>query len=220
MNQARSWDSYWGSESGLDYWLEPDGAVVALAAKLDKSAVRDVLDLGCGIGRHTLLFAETGFNVTAVDISQTALANLQDRVAGDPRVRIVTGTYSEDIFPARSFDLVLSWNVLYHGSRETFKRAVALTHRWLRPDGLLFFTCPSRRDGKYGSGEEVAANTYRPLNSMHPGDVHYFADRNDLSDFLSGFEEVSVETREHYWDNKGTEQFSSHWLVLARKTPG
>ena len=34
---------------------------------------RDVLDLGCGTGRHTVWMAETGARVTAVDFSENML---------------------------------------------------------------------------------------------------------------------------------------------------
>ncbi|HEY6906511.1 MAG TPA: class I SAM-dependent methyltransferase, partial [Ignavibacteriaceae bacterium] len=39
--------------------------------KLDKNA--DIIDLACGAGRHSILFAERGFNVTAVDLSRNLL---------------------------------------------------------------------------------------------------------------------------------------------------
>jgi tellurite methyltransferase len=218
QDQGASWDSYWGGDSNLDYWLEPDQAVIGLTKQLDRSRVKDVLDMGCGVGRHTLWFARAGFGVAAADISDSALAVLRKRVGEDKRVRVVKGAYSEDLFPADSFDLTLAWNVLYHGRREDIKKATGLIHKWLRPNGLLFFTCPTRRDAKYGSGEEVAPNTFRSLNSVHPGDVHYFADEGDIRDFLVGFNLISEETDEHYWDNKGSRQFSSYWLIQARKS--
>ena len=34
----------------------------------------DVIDLACGAGRHSILFAERGFNVTAVDLSENLLS--------------------------------------------------------------------------------------------------------------------------------------------------
>jgi len=212
------WDSYWEEKSNRSYWLEPDRAVVELKNSLDKSGIKDVLDLGCGIGRHTLLFAEAGFKITAVDSSQNALNLLQRQVEekGIP-VKIINGNYSQDLFPGESFDFILAYNVLYHGYRETFTDAIHLVYRWLKPGGLFFFTCPTRRDDKYGNGEEVAEDTYKSLNSAHLGDVHYFAGEYDIADFLSEFSDFSKSVYEHYWDNKGTEQFSSHWLILAHK---
>ena len=218
MEQKNSWNVYWDSGPNREYWLEPDRAVTSLVTKLDVSRLRDVLDLGCGIGRHALWLANAGFNVTAADISESAVAVLREKLGDDRHVRVVTGAYSEDLFAGRSFDLVLAWNVLYHGSREAFRGATALIHKWLRPEGLLFFTCPTLRDAKYGNGEEVAPNTYRSQNSMHPGDVHYFADEDDIRDLIVGFDVISEEADEHYWDNKGNRQFSSYWHVLARKS--
>jgi hypothetical protein len=40
-----TWDSYWQKESNRSYWLKPDKAVSELIGKLDRSRVRDVLDL-------------------------------------------------------------------------------------------------------------------------------------------------------------------------------
>lgn len=55
----------------------PHSEVRALLPELDASAGRTVLDLGCGRGRNTFLLAERGFEVTAVDRSESAIATLR-----------------------------------------------------------------------------------------------------------------------------------------------
>ena len=187
-NNRSSWDSRWGEESQRKYWQEPADEIIGLKNSLDRQRIRDVLDLGCGIGRHSILFAESGFNVTAVDDSENALDILREK-ASEKQVNItcIKGSYTEDIFPENSFDLVIAYNVLYHGYREGFERSIRLVYRYLRPEGLFFFTCPTRQDAKYGNGEEMGNNTYKPLNSVHPGDIHYFADEGDIACFLRDF---------------------------------
>jgi tellurite methyltransferase len=218
MNIESNWDSQWEEESKRAYWQEPAKEVIDLKNRLNKSKFTEVLDLGCGIGRHAILFAKSGFRVTAVDYSQEALNILQQKASEkDTHINIIRGSYSENIFPEESFNLVISYNVLYHGYRDDFKNAISIIHKYLRPEGLFFFTCPTRRDEKYGNGEEVAENTYKSLNSVHPGDIHYFAGEEDITDFLSEFESFSKCIEEHYWDNQGTSQFSSNWQVLATK---
>jgi len=213
-----NWDSYWGKAANRNFWLEPDKAVVELKETLDSYGIKDILDLGCGIGRHSLYFADFGFNVTAMDSSSEALAILRQlSIEKGAPVKVIQGDYSQDLFPEESFGLVLSFNVLYHGFRDQFHGAVRLIHKWLKPGGLLFFTCPTRRDAKYGNGEQLSPNTYKPLNSVHPSDIHYFADEADIQDFLCQYREISKTIFEHYWDNKGTKQFSSSWHILARK---
>lgn len=218
MNIKSNWDSQWEVEANRNYWQEPAKEIINLKNRLDVSKYIEVLDLGCGIGRHALLFAESGYNVTAVDNSQNALYALQQKaVEKGTNVTIIEGSYSEDIFPGDSFNLIIAYKVLYHGYRNSFKNAVSLIYKYLRPEGLFFFTCPTRRDAKYGNGEEIADNTYKPLNSVHPGDIHYFASEEDFTDFLSKFGSFSKHIEEHVWDNMGTKQFSSNWQILANK---
>ncbi|MEE8414044.1 MAG: class I SAM-dependent methyltransferase, partial [Dehalococcoidales bacterium] len=182
MDVESNWDSHWEEESKRSFWHEPDRAVIDLKNRLDRAKTPDVLDLGCGVGRHALLFAESGFNVTALDYSQEALNTLRQKaLEKGVHIKIIKGSYSEDVFPEESFDLILAYNVLYHGYSQTFKNAICLIHKWLKSEGLFFFTCPSRRDDKYGNGEEVAKNTYKSLNSVHPGDIHYFASEADIA---------------------------------------
>jgi hypothetical protein len=71
-----------------------------------------------------------------------------------------------------------------------------LIHKWLKPAGLFFFTCPTRSDDKFGNGERIAPNVYKPLNSVHPGDIHYFAEEADILDFLTEFRDISKKVEE------------------------
>jgi tellurite methyltransferase len=215
---SNTWDSYWEKESNRNYWLEPDAAVVSLVNNLNLAAVEKVLDLGCGLGRHSLYLTKAGFEVTAVDSSAEALSVLAKNASeGGYRINVIRGDYSQDLFVNECFDFVLAYNVLYHGFRDDFQKAISLIHQWLRPAGLLLFTCPTRRDERFGNGEQSAPNTYRPLNSVHPGDIHYFADEADIADFLRGFKDISKTVDEHYWNNNGKIQFNSYWQVFARK---
>jgi tellurite methyltransferase len=213
-----NWNPYWEKEDNRPYWLQPDQPVVAVINMLDKTKVKDVLDLGCGIGRHTFLLAETGFSVTAVDFSAEALSTLRKSQAEKKyQIRIINGDFTQDLFPENTFDFILSYNVLYHDYRQDFETAIRQIHRWLRSEGMFFFTCPTQRDGKFGSGEMIAPNTYKPLNSIHPGDIHYFASEADLRDLLHGFNIIFNNIDDHYWDNNRVRQLSSYWQIMARK---
>ncbi|MDR3626620.1 MAG: class I SAM-dependent methyltransferase [Ignavibacteriaceae bacterium] len=47
----------------------------------------EVLDLACGAGRHSILFAEKGFNVTAVDLSRNLLS-IAKKAADESNVNV------------------------------------------------------------------------------------------------------------------------------------
>ena len=94
---------------------------------------RDVLDLGCGTGRHTAWLVEAGARTTAVDFSAGMLEQARERVAtGD--VRFVTHDLHEPLpFADTSFDAVVSGLVLEH--LRDLHAFFAEAHRVLRPAG-------------------------------------------------------------------------------------
>ena len=93
----------------------------------------DVLDLGCGTGRHTAWLAEAGARVTAVDFSAGMLEQAR-RKASTGEVRFIAHDLHEPLpFGDASFDAVVSGLVLEHlrDLRGFFVEA----HRVLRPAG-------------------------------------------------------------------------------------
>src|SRR5499427_9771696 len=73
-----------------------------------------VLDLGCGVGRHALLFAEHGFAVEAID-DATAGLEFARREAAARGLRLSLRQGDADVLPfvEESFDYLLSWNVIF-----------------------------------------------------------------------------------------------------------
>ena len=51
----------------------PSHMVTELVPRLKSDGVVEVLDAGCGTGRHTDFFKRQGFNVYGVDISEEAI---------------------------------------------------------------------------------------------------------------------------------------------------
>jgi tellurite methyltransferase len=133
------------------------------------------------------------------------------------QINVLHGDVQDPRLPKEYFDIILSYNVIYHAYREKFEAAIQYVFKLLKPDGLFFFTCPSREDGKYGFGEEIAPHTYLSTKSILPGDMHYFSDDSDLDELLRGFIVLSREKDEGFFVNRGEKQFFSNWQVLAQK---
>jgi tellurite methyltransferase len=207
------WDRLWSNDEEHDFWKQVAPEIVELIQSQSPEERPDVLDLGCGLGRNAMAFAEAGFRVTATDLSPKAIAHLE-KWAGksgfEMRTRI--GDFTEDVFPAESFDIVISVNVLYHGYREQCMQAFRNVREWLRPDGIFYFTFPTREDGE--TDTELAPNTYQ----VDPGHMHYCADEEDLEAFLEGFHVLRRGRKDHHWEDHGVPKFSSRWQVLAEKT--
>ena len=100
------------------------------------------IDFGCGTGLLCLSLLKMGFSVTAIDISEVMLQELQKKVAALPghmvdRVRYVNGGMeSLRDLEANSFHLVCESSVLHHVSNYT--SFLELSHELLVPDGVLY----------------------------------------------------------------------------------
>src|SRR5215472_14130498 len=64
---VEAWDERWATPESRADSLVPHPAVAALVPMLKARGTQQVLDLGCGVGRHALFFAEHGFSVEAID---------------------------------------------------------------------------------------------------------------------------------------------------------
>jgi malonyl-CoA O-methyltransferase len=127
-------------KSGYDRWSEVYdhdlNPLVALEEPVVREAVGpvgglEVLDLGCGTGRHALWLAGAGARVTAVDFSEGMLAEAR-RKPGASGVRFQVHDLREALpFGAACFDRVVSGLVLEHLSDLRFVFGEA--RRVLRP---------------------------------------------------------------------------------------
>src|ERR1700731_494428 len=103
---------------------------------------RSMLDIGCGTGNHGFLFAQSGYDVTGVDLSPK-MVSLADQKKAQ---RVINNIKFEqgDILSlrlGREFDVVVSlfhvMNYLTKKSDMTAGFANALNH--VRPGGLFIF---------------------------------------------------------------------------------
>jgi 2-polyprenyl-3-methyl-5-hydroxy-6-metoxy-1,4-benzoquinol methylase len=93
-----------------------------------------VLEIGCGMGLHTEILARAGADVTAVDITPTAVEATTQRLRLKGLDGRVLQADAEALpFEPRSFDFVWSWGVIHHSSRTG--RIVRQIARVLTPDG-------------------------------------------------------------------------------------
>jgi SAM-dependent methyltransferase len=125
----------WGTPAGR-LRAERRAALIAAGSSL-KPGMR-VLEVGCGTGMFTEIFARTGVQIIGVDISADLLAKARARNLGD-RVQFVEGRF-EDCLVEGPFDAVIGSSVLHHLDLEA---ALKVIHRLLKPGGWLSFAEPN-----------------------------------------------------------------------------
>jgi SAM-dependent methyltransferase len=99
-----------------------------------------VLDAGCGTGGMLAPLARYG-DVVGIDRSGVALGYASKR---DPTA-LVRSSVTELPFAEGSFDLVTSFDVVYHRAVQDDQRALAEMARVLRPEGVLLVRVPAHK---------------------------------------------------------------------------
>jgi SAM-dependent methyltransferase len=91
-------------EARPDYPAELLGAIEARAAV---GPLR-LLEVGCGTGQATRLFAGRGHDIHATDLSAELIAVARERLRAFPNVRFTAGAFEQLALPVGAYDLVVS----------------------------------------------------------------------------------------------------------------
>ncbi len=132
---ARAYDAIYHEK---DYTAECD-LLEQIFKKYSASPVRNVLDLGCGTGNHTLRLAERGYSVTGVDCAPEMLAIARDKAEQQGLKIALHEADIRRINLERTFDTVLMMFAVlgYQVENADVLLALRAAREHLRPGGLL-----------------------------------------------------------------------------------
>ncbi|MBU0590771.1 class I SAM-dependent methyltransferase [Candidatus Micrarchaeota archaeon] len=175
---------------------------------LKKEKVRKILDLGCGSGRHTVLFAKQGFDVYATDISKTGLKMTRKWLKEKNLCAKLKehSCYEKFPFKDKRFDAIISTQVIHHNFHEKVKFCISEIERVLKPGGLIFITVAANKR-KQGATAFMMSEprTYTPLDGKEKGVPHFIYTKTLMKKDFKNFKILSI-----CRDN------GNHWCLLGR----
>lgn len=112
MVDSKGWE--W-EKANQSPWLKPTEDSYYFANKWSQLGFKKVLDLGAGLGRHPISFAQQGFNVLAIDLSDYGMNNLKEWADKENlNVDIKVGDMMALPYADNSIDCVFAYHVISH----------------------------------------------------------------------------------------------------------
>ena len=218
--KSQGWNWKIVSDDFADVWKNPAAETFYLLQRWKNQGKKTFLDLGCGLGRHTILFASNGFNVSAFDISQNAV----DRTGAWAKelglnIDIKTGDMLNIPFDDESMDCILCINVISHtDTNGTYKIAEELK-RVLKSGGECYLTLGSKETWGYKQNWPVVDENTKLRDEQGPEYMvpHFYADYDLIFKIFRDFEIQDIKHIGTYYTNNGKQYESYHWHILIRK---
>jgi tellurite methyltransferase len=189
-NQTKDkWDKHYDSCSNE----HPTAAEVLFHNQHLLSAKGSALDLACGRGANAICLAENGLNVSAWDISSTALEQLSKHAkAKNLSINLETRDVSNQPPETNTFDVIVVSRFLDRTLINDIKKAI-------KSNGLIFYQ----------------TFTKVKVDESGPSNLNYLLDKNELLNLFNGWNIIYY--REEGITGTISHGFRNQAMLIAQK---
>ena len=218
MIKSRGWDWKMVKGDKKDIWKNPSSESFYLINHWQDK--KDFLDLGCGLGRHAILFGKNGFNVSCFDISEEAIRKTkewakEENLSFDYKI----GDMLDLPYDDNSFDCILCMNVISHTDTEGIKKVIKELYRVLRKNGECYLTLASKDAWGFKQDWPVVDENTKLLMMEGPEYQvpHFYADYNLIKELFKDFNILDIHQVVNYYEREDGVHESYHYHVLIKK---
>lgn len=221
MIKSKGWQWEIVKNKVEDYWKEPSLESYYLLNRWHNQNKKDFLDLGCGIGRHSVLFGLNGFNISCLDISEDGINKTKnwcesENIVADYKISDMLNLPYKD----NSFDCILCFNVISHTDTSGVKKVISELKRVLKDDGEVYLTLCSKETWGFKQTDwpMVDANTkLRMDEGPEKGIPHFYADYELIKDLFNEFKIIKLFQLEEFYEDNNQVKTSFHYHLLIKK---
>ena len=190
--QSQHWESNFSSKPEM-FGFEPSYSAKKALETFKKNNITNIIELGAGLGRDTIFFAQNGIYVHAIDYSLSA-TNIINKRSKENNLDALIKVENYDIRKKLNCD-----NENFQACYSHMLFCMALTNqdlkdlnqeifRILKKDGFNIYTVRNHTDGDFKKGTHRGEDMYE----MNGFIVHYFSE-NKIKSLLNGFINISIE---------------------------
>ena len=190
--QSQYWEKNFLSKPEM-FGLEPSKAAEDTLKTLKKENIKNIVELGAGLGRDTIFFAKNSIHVSALDYSPTAIKTIDKKILGTKLANFIS-TKVFDVrkklpFEDNSVEACFS-HMLYCMAlaMEELKYLNSEICRVLKPGGINIYTARHIGDGDYKNGTHIGGDLYK-----NDGFIVHFFSKEKVRQIADGFNIINIE---------------------------
>ena len=154
---------------------------------------KNIVELGAGLGRDTIFFAQNSVYVEALDYSKKAIEIIEKKSKESNLTNFIKTKildirkklpYQNDTMDA-CFSHMLYCMALSNSDLENLNKEVL---RILKPGGINIYTVRNTEDGDYKNGNHIGEDLYE-----NDGFIVHFFSKNKINNLSKGFEILDIE---------------------------
>ena len=190
-------------------WGEEPTTLALEASEMFKQlGFRKILIPGFGYGRNARPFYQKGFEVTGIEISDTAI-KLAKKLLGRG-IRVFHGSVSDMPFDQDVYDGIFCHALIHLLDSEQRKKLIRDCYRQLQHGGMMLFTAITKQSSTYGVGEKLSTDRYKTKDGVNL----YFYDKDSIKEEFGEFELIEATEIDEAGNGKSAIRF---WKVVCKK---
>ena len=221
MIKSKGWNWNIVTDDKAEMWKNPSIESYYLLHRWKSQSKKTFLDLGCGLGRHSILFGKNDFDVSCFDISQEAINKTREWAEKENLCfDYQLGDMLKLPYRDEQFDCIYCRNVISHTDTEGMRQIIKELNRTLKQNGECYLTLGSK--DTWGFKQEdwplVDENTRMRMEKGPEYKVpHFYADYNLIKELFKTFEILDIHQEIDYYEKDGNILNSYHYHVLIKK---
>lgn len=190
---------------------EPTDSAVETVDLFKKYGLNNILIPGFGYGRNAKKFIDNGFNVTGIEISETAI-DLAKKQFGD-RIKVYHGSVGSMPFDQELYDGIFSYALIHLLSEKERIKLIDDCYNQLRPNGYMVFVSISKMDFRYGQGKERSKDTFETW----PGLTLFFYDSDSITSEFGNYGLIDAKEMNEPIKDLGDKPKQKFWYIVCKK---
>ena len=221
MVESKGWNWKIVKEEQEEVWKNPSIESYYLLNRWKSQDKNTFLDLGCGLGRHSILFGKNGFEVSCFDISEEAIRRTKDWAEKENLLfDYKVGDMLKLPYDDNTFDCIYCRNVISHTDTEGMKQIVKELDRVMKDSGECYLTLGSKDTWGFKQTDWpfVDENTKLRMEEGPEYKIpHFYVDYRLAKELFSCFNIINIHQEIDYFERKGNVEESYHYHLLIQR---